>query len=494
MGDEVSTREFSHQERQRYREKVQLCLDVLARMLAGSSFETAHPRTGLEIELNLVGADLQPMMANKRVLHDIADPGFQTEIGAYTIELNVPPRPLSGTLSFQSEADLRASLNRAQAKAAEAGATIVMIGILPTVMPEHLEGAWMSPSARYAALNESIASARGEDLFIDIVGRERLALYSSSIAPESACTSVQLHLQVAPSDFAPTWNAAQLLAGAQLALGANSPYFFGRELWAETRTELFSQAIDTRPQELKNQGVRPRAFFGDRWITSIFDLFEENVRYFPALLPEVSDEDPVAVLEAGVAPRLQELRLHNGTIYRWNRPIYDTVGGRAHLRVENRVLPAGPTVADVMANAAFYYGALRMLSEQDRPLWTRTPFATARENFTACARDGFDARVYWPGLGEVAPGELVLRQLLPMAHAGLERWGVPAPVRDRYLGIIEARARTGRNGASWQVQTVSALERRGADRATALRQMLGLYCEGMGANAPVHTWEVPAAR
>ena len=186
---------------------------------------------------------------------------------------------------------------------------------------------------------------------------------STSIAPESACTSMQLHLQVSPDNFAANWNAAQVLAGPQLALGANSPYFFAHQLWSETRIELFAQSTDTRPDELKSQGVRPRVWFGERWITSISDLFEENVRYFSPLLPEVSDEDPVAELQAGRAPQLAELRLHNGTVYRWNRPVYDVVAGRPHLRVENRVLPAGPTVVDMLANAAFYYGMLRTLSE-----------------------------------------------------------------------------------------------------------------------------------
>ncbi len=179
-----------------------------------------------------------------------------------------------------------------------------MIGILPTLMPEHLSGDWMSESTRYQALNDSIFTARGEDILIDIAGPERLSLQAASIAPESACTSMQLHLQVSPEDFAKNWNAAQVLAGPQLALGANSPYFFGHQLWSETRIELFAQATDTRPDELKAQGVRPRVWFGERWITSIFDLFEENVRYFPSLLPELSDEDPVAELAEGRTPKL----------------------------------------------------------------------------------------------------------------------------------------------------------------------------------------------
>ncbi len=366
MGEEVSRTEFSRAQRREYRRKVQLCLDVFETMLAQSSFEFDRPLTGMEIECNLVDADYQPALRNQEVLASIADPAYQTELGAYNIEFNVPPRPLPGRGALELEAEVRASLNAAEAKATEDGAHIVMIGILPTLMPEHLQAGWMSESTRYQALNDSIFTARGEDIDIDITGPERLSLQSADIAPESACTSVQLHLQVSPAEFAQNWNAAQVLAGPQLALGANSPYFFGHELWAETRIELFGQATDTRPDELKTQGVRPRVWFGERWITSIFDLFEENVRYFPSLLPEISDEDPAAELAAGRTPQLSELRLHNGTIYRWNRPVYDVVNGKPHLRVENRVLPAGPTVIDMLANSAFYYGSLRALTDEDR--------------------------------------------------------------------------------------------------------------------------------
>ncbi|BBZ63982.1 hypothetical protein MMON_52830 [Mycolicibacterium monacense] len=484
--------DFSHAQRREYRRKVQLCLDVFETMLAQSSFEFERPLTGMEIECNLVDADYQPAMTNSEVLASIADPAYQTELGAYNIEFNVPPRPLPGRAALELEAEVRASLNAAEGKADSDGAHIVMIGILPTLMPEHLASNWMSASTRYQALNDSIFTARGEDISIDIAGPERLSLQAASIAPESACTSMQLHLQVSPAEFARNWNAAQVIAGPQLALGANSPYFFGHQLWAETRIELFTQATDTRPDELKAQGVRPRVWFGERWITSIFDLFEENVRYFPSLLPEVSDEDPVAELAAGRTPRLSELRLHNGTIYRWNRPVYDVVNGKPHLRVENRVLPAGPTVIDMLANSAFYYGVLRTMSEEDRPLWTKLSFATAEHNFRDAAQNGMDARLYWPGLGEVTPDELVLRQLLPMADEGLRRWGVAAEVRDRYLGVIEGRAKTGRNGAAWQVTTVRALQEQGLARPAALAEMLRLYCQRMHSNEPVHSWDGPA--
>ena len=368
MGADVETITYTREQRQRYREKVQQCLDVFERMLSFAHFEFDRPMTGMEIELNLVGADFRPRMDNAEVLERIADPEFQTELGRYNIEFNVAPRPLPGDSALELEEVLRTSLNRAQAKCLELDNRIIMIGMLPTVMPEHLSGDWMSGNARYQALNDAVLTARGEDVYLEIEGPtgERLVRYCDSLAPESACTSMQLHLQVAPMAFADHWNAAQVLAGPQLALGANSPFFFGQRLWAESRIEVFTQAADTRSVELKNQGVRPRVFFGERWITSIFDLF----RYFPALLPEISDEDPQAVLDAGGVPSLAEMRLHNGTIYRWNRPIYDIVKGRPHLRVENRVLPAGPTIIDTMANSAFYYGTLRMLAQEDRPIWT----------------------------------------------------------------------------------------------------------------------------
>lgn len=490
MGEEIASTAFTRGQRQRYREKVRRDLDIFEQMLTQSNFDGDRLLTGLEIELNLVDGDYQPSMNNSEVLRRIADPAFQTELGQYNIELNVNPRPMPGDAAIRLEEDLRQSLNRAESLASETGAHIVTIGILPTIMPEHLRNDWMSPNARYAALNKAVIDARGEDIPIDIEGGhgERVAMYTDSIAPESTCTSVQLHLQVTPQEFAAHWNAAQAVSALQVAVGANSPYFFGKQLWHETRIELFTQAIDTRPNELKNQGVRPRVFFGDNWITSIFDLFEENVRYFPPLLPELGDEDPAEMLNAGQAPSLFELRLHNGTVYRWNRPVYDVVNGAPHLRIENRVLPAGPTIIDTLANSAFYYGVLRMLAQEDRPIWTKMSFAAAEHNFRTCAQRGMESRVYWPGFGEVPADELVLRHLLPMAHEGLEQWGVSDAVRDRYLGVIEARCISGVNGATWQIAAVEQLEERGADRLSALKGMLERYVTAMHTNEPVHTW------
>src|SRR5215211_6372230 len=424
MGQEVAAKVFSREDRQRYREKVRSNLDVFARMLAEARFDPEVRSFGLEIELNLTDDAGDPALVNAAALEAIADPDFQTELSQFNVEINVAPRLFGGRVLAELERAVRGSLNGAEERSRTVGAHMMIIGILPTVDEDHLNAESFSASPRYALLNQQIFAARGEDLQISIAGVERLSTYADTIAPEAACTSVQLHQQVRPETFAACWNAAQAIAGVQVAISANSPFFFGRELWRETRIALFEQATDTRPEELKAQGVRPRVWFGERWITSIFDLFEENVRFFPALLPVCDDEDPVEVLAAGDIPRLQELRLHNGTVYRWNRPIYDVVRGRPHLRVENRCLPAGPTVVDVLANAALFYGLIKVLAEADRPVWSQMSFSAAEENFHQGARYGIDARIYWPGVGEVPATELVLRRLLPMAHEGLEQWGV----------------------------------------------------------------------
>ncbi|MEU4509809.1 glutamate--cysteine ligase [Nonomuraea wenchangensis] len=487
MGRDVPVVVFSREDRRRYREKVRQCLDVFAQMLRESRFELERPLAGLEIELNLVDERGEAAMCNAEVLAAIARPDWATELGQFNIEINVEPQELGGDGPRRLEDDVRARLNHAEERARSLGGHLMLVGILPTLRERDVEEGSLSANPRYRLLNEQIFAARGEDLHLCIEGTERLDTRADSITPEAACTSVQLHLQVSPESFAAHWNATQAIAGAQVAVAANSPYLFGKELHHETRIALFEQATDTRPTELKAQGVRPRVWFGERWITSVFDLFEENVTYYPALLPLCADEDPRAELERGRIPQLHELTLHNGTIYRWNRPVYAVVDGVPHLRVENRVLPAGPTVADVAANAAFYYGLMRVLPYDERPIWSRMSFRTAEDNLAAAARHGLDARLYWPGLGEVPASELILRRLLPAAHEGLALWGVDRPVADRLLGIIEERCLSGVTGADWQVRRVRA---EGGDRHEALRAMTLDYLGRMHTNEPVHTWEV----
>ncbi|MDQ0938892.1 glutamate-cysteine ligase family protein [Streptomyces sp. V1I1] len=491
MGRDVPALVFTRDDRRQYRNKMQNCLDAFAQMLSEERFELERPQVGLEIELNLVDAAGEPTMRSTDILEAIADSAWSSELGRFNLEINIPPRRLTAGGPDAWEKEIRNALNHAEQRAAAAGAHLIMIGILPTLQQTDVGEAALSENPRYRLLNEQIFAARGEDLQISVDGVDRLRTYADTITPEAACTSTQFHLQVSPDEFADYWNAAQAITGVQVALAANSPFLFGKELWRETRIPLFEQATDTRPAEIKVQGVRPRVWFGERWITSVFDLFEENLRYYPALLPLCDEEDPQERLDGGGVPALAELTLHNGTIYRWNRPIYDVAHGKPHLRVENRVLPAGPTVADVLANGAFYYGLTRALVDEERTVWSRMSFSAAEDNLHAGARHGIDARLYWPGMGEVPVAELVLRRLLPMAHRGLELSGMDAAWREPLLGIIEQRCVTGRNGAVWQAEMFHHIvDTSHVDNHEALRRMTRQYMEYMHLNAPAHTWPV----
>ncbi|QDQ10321.1 glutamate--cysteine ligase [Streptomyces spectabilis] len=496
MGEKVEAGSYDLSDRQLYRIKHRQCLDVLGRMLDERRFDRPKNLLGLEIELNLAGPDGTPRMMNTEVLRRIASRDFQTELGMFNLEVNIAPHRLGGRVLDQLAEELRTALAYAHRKANEVDAGIVMIGILPTLNREDLVSANLSEDDRYALLNDQMVAARGEHFALDIEGVERLRCSSASIAPEAACTSVQLHLQVTPGKFADVWNAAQSIAAAQVAVGANAPFLFGRELWRESRPPLFLQSTDTRPPELQAQGVRPRSWFGERWISSAYDLFEENVRYFPALIPLCDREDPQRVLDDGGVPQLAELTLHNGTVYRWNRPVYGIADGVPHLRVENRVLPAGPTVTDVIANVAFYYGVVRALAEETRPVWSRLPFETAARNFDTACRHGIEASLEWPrrgrygGLTRVTAVDLVREELLPLAGAGLDAWGVEPADRDLYLGVIEERCRRRVNGASWQAATYHRALERGLEREAALAATTRRYCELMHAGEPVHTWPV----
>ncbi|MGW3288271.1 glutamate-cysteine ligase family protein [Streptomyces sp. NPDC001002] len=495
MGEKVVAGGFDLSDRQRYRAKLRRCLTGLERLLEQKLFDRPQNLMGVEIELNLAGPDGMPRMLNAQVLERIASRDFQTELAMFNLEVNIAPHRLGGRVFDQLAEELRTSLAYAHRKAGELDAGIVMIGILPTLDRDDLISSNLSDVDRYTLLNDQIVAARGEDFVLDIDGVERLTCTSKSIAPEAACTSVQLHLQVTPGRFADVWNAAQAVAAVQVAVGANSPFLFGRELWRESRPPLFQQSTDTRPPELQAQGVRPRTWFGERWIDSAYDLFEENLRFFPALLPIHDDEEPLDVLDAGGIPSLAELVLHNGTVYRWNRPVYGIADGVPHLRVENRVLPAGPTVTDVIANAAFYYGVVRALAEESRPVWSRLPFEAAAANFDEACRHGIDARLEWPrgrygGTAPIDAVTLVRDELLPLAEVGLDAWGVEPADRDLYLGVIEERCRRRVNGASWQAATFHGALEAGLARDAAFAATTRRYSELMHKGDPVHTWPV----
>ena len=443
MGTEVDLQEFSRADRTRYREKVRRCLDVFARMLRESRLRHRGPDDRAwrsSSTSSTTRAD--PALKSTEALEAIANPSFQTELAQFNLEINVLPRRLGSRGVSGFEDDLRSSLNDAESKANEVHAHMVMIGILPTLEDGHLSPSNVSPNPRYKLLSDQILAARGEDLVIDIQGTERLRTTSDSIMPEAACTSTQLHTQVSPDNFAAYWNASQAISGIQLAIGANSPYLLGKQLWRETRIPLFEQATDTRSEELKEQGVRPRVWFGERWINSIFDLFEENVRYFPALLPITDDEDPLA----GARGRRHPVALRAEAAQRHD-------------------LPLEPAGLRRRSTACRTCGSRTACSPPDRPSSTRwpTPPSTSgwcarwprttgrcgrrcrsrRPRRTSTSRPSTASTRASTGRASARCGatELVLRRLLPMAHAGLERWGVEPDEADRLLDDHRAALR-----------------------------------------------------
>jgi len=498
MGDEVTGAALRHWDHPAYTARLQAGRAALAQLLTDQRLDRDRPMTGLELELDLVEPNGDPAFANDSVLehlHTSGDEealyGAQHELGAFNIELNLPPRLLDGAGISWYESDLAAVLAEVREAGGKAGVHICPIGTMPTLYPDHMSVDALSRTKRYRILNDEIMAQRGDDLHIDIKGAESVDLTSSTIAPESANTSVQFHLQVSPEDFSRYWNAAQAIAGIQVAMGANSPYLFGRQLWAETRVILFEQGTDTRRANQRAAGAKPRAWFGERWIDGVLELFDENYRHFAPLLPLCDDEDPDAVMAVGGVPNLQELRYHNGTVYRWNRPVYDVHRGRPHVRVENRVVAAGPTAVDICANMALFYGLVVHFANAEVPLSERMDFAQAAANFRSAARHGIQADQVWPGRGLVSARRLVLEDLLPAAVEGLAALGVSGRDADRYLGVIEARCRRGVNGSSWQVARVQVAEhRQRLERRDALRAMVLDYAARSADGRPVHEWEV----
>lgn len=492
MGDQISADHYTPRQRTVYRRQLEEELEAFDRHLQEAEF-IDRGTIGLELELNLVDDAMQPHPNNQRVLEGLSDE-YQAEVGQFNVELNHPPLSINGDGLAVLEVGLTERLGEVKRAAREAGSTVAMIGTLPTLSTQFLEDPiWMTPENRYAGLNRSVMESRGELVQMQLWREESYNHDFEGIAPESACTSMQLHLQVAPNLFASAWNASQAIAGAQLALSANSPLFLGHRLWHESRIPVFKQAIDTRTKELINQGVRPRVWFGERWITSVFDLFEENVNYFSPLLPEGRAEAGKPEM-LGSSPGLHYLNLQNGTIWRWNRPIYDPNGELSHIRVENRILPAGPTVKDIVADAAFYYGCVKTLVEQTRPVWSRLNFEDARENFRQGARHGLTAQMVWPTLGTIPVTELVEHHLLQIAEDGLRALDVAADCREDYLGIIEGRVRNRQNGAMWQLNALNRIAPASlpetTERREALARVVRQYLINQESGAPVHTWSM----
>jgi len=471
--------------------RLERCVAAMRHMVDGGWFGAHEDSVGMEVEFDLVDPLGRPRPINDRVLERLGRSDMQQELGQFNVELNLAPRRLRDRVLRETESELAAVLDRSRAAIEGLGARLVAVGTLPTLSAELLTVESISHNPRYELLARRMRAARHRPFLVSIVdGREPVEFTTDSVAPDAATTSLQLHLRVQPDRFADYYNAAQAIAGAQVAVAANSPYLLGYQAWQETRITLLEQLLDTRRPEEVRAGAPARVRLGDRWVDDPVELFDDAVRMFPPLFPTVEAEDPDAELAAGRAPCLHELRLHNGTVWRWNRPVYDVQSGRPHLRIENRVLPSGPTAVDMVANAAFYYGLVRAIVDNhagDPAPWGEVPFALAERDLHRAARDGLAAQLAWQGI-EYPADRLTREVLLPAAAAGLDAWGVDPDDRDRYLGVIEARVRCGRTGAVWQTETVRRLEEGGLQRVAALHEMTRRYVEHANTGAPVHEW------
>jgi CBS domain-containing protein len=459
--------------RRKFMRTVLADLRALEQMLEAGAFERGVVRIGAEQELFLVDRAYNPAPGALKILERIDDPHFTTELGLFNLEANADPQPLAGKGLAKMEEQLAFLFAKVKKTAAALEMHAVLAGILPTIGKSDLGMHNMVPNPRYYALSRAMGEARGEAFDFFIKGIDDLVLKHDSVMVEACNASFQVHLQIPePDRFAHYYNLAQLLLAPVLAAGPNSPVLFGRRLWSETRIALFEQACDIRTPGHHLRDSIPRVSFGSQWLEgSVAEIFRENVVRFRALVGTETDEDASAVLKKGRVPELKALRLHNGTIYRWNRPCYGiSENGKPHLRVELRVLPSGPSIADEVANAAFWLGLMSELSVTIEHVPARIEFGDARINLYAAAREGQGARFTWLDGRQALAQQLILDELLPLAKAGLDRAGADAEDSARYLGIVERRVRTGRTGARWMLQSLSEMKGRASSgaRLTAL--------------------------
>ena len=462
---------------------------ALERMLAEDVFERGITRIGAEQEMFLIDpVTHRPAMKVMEMLARLQDPHYTTELGAFNLECNLDPRELGAGSLRALEEQLQELIGKAREAGKEVGAEIFLAGILPTLEKADLAVTNMAPVPRYAILADAMRRLRGEDFQLFIKGRDELTLRHENVMLEAANTSFQFHLQVHPSQFARLYNIAQVATAPVLALGTFSPLFLGRRLWSETRIAVFTQSVDTRRGNIHHRMQRPRVHFGESWVDeSVLEIFRQDISAFRVLLTSELGEDPLAALDAGRIPDLKALRLHNGTVYRWNRACYGIIDGVPHLRIENRVLPSGPTPLDEISNAAFWLGLVLALEKEYEDVRQHIRFDEAYDNFLAAARTGLKAQMTWLDGRDWAVGDLVLEELAPRARDGLENAGLTGEEIDRYMGTIEARVRAQQNGSSWMVESLaslgkigSAAERHGAIVKCALEQQK--------LEKPVHTW------
>jgi CBS domain-containing protein/gamma-glutamylcysteine synthetase len=497
MGDpDVST----STDPQRQRVFVKALLDdvnALEQMLERDDvWDVGVRRIGAEQEMFLVDAGMGPAPIATELLERIGDPRLTTELARFNLEANLTPLVFGGGCLSELHREIDEVLALTRRAAAQFDAKVVLTGILPTLTQDHLGLDNMTPIPRYHALNAAMKRLRGGAFRVQIKGVDELETQHDNVMLESCNTSFQIHFQVAPGEFAKLYNVAQAVTAPVLAVAANSPLLLGRRLWHETRVALFQHSVDARSSSMQARGQRPRVSFGDRWIDkSVLEIFREDIALFRTVFADAPSLPAGDELAAGRIPDLAALRLHNGTVYRWNRPCYGVVGDRAHLRIENRVLPAGPTVIDEIANAAFYFGLMAEVTEVIGDPSAVMDFDHAKGNFLAAARHGLAAQFNWIGGTTVTAARLVLDELLPMARAGLVRAGIDGEDIDKYLGVIAARVEAERTGSQWALKSLAGMEANAAPRDVRPRQLVAAMvehqCDG---DRPVHTWPLATYR
>jgi len=462
-------------------------LRALEQMIRDGKIESGMRRLGAEQEMFLVDRAWRPAPIADEVLANLG-PEFTTEIALFNLEVNLPPCVLGGTCFSKLHAMLNDMLGKVQVEAHKHRAEVVLTGILPTLAKSDLSLQNMTPRERYQALNTAINQMSGGVYRVQIQGADELNFEHDSVMLEGGNTSFQVHLQVDPDEFPRMYNMAQAITAPLTAAAVNSPMLFGRRLWAETRIALFQQAIDTRRSTRHVRELAPRVRFGEQWIkSSILEVYQEDIARIPALLGTKPEENPLELLKEGKAPQLAALQMYNSTVYRWNRPCYGVHKGVPHVRIECRVLPAGPSTIDEVANAAFWVGMVLGGVREYPNLTERMAFSEARANVLAAARRGLNGGFTWLDNKQVSAPDLILKELIPLAREGLTANGVATEDIDTYLGVIQERVETRMTGATWLEKSLVELGSDGtkSERLAALTAATSHY-QQLG--LPVHEW------
>lgn len=475
-------------EQRLYMQRVLADLHALERMLDEGLIESDRRRIGVEQELVLVDQNLMPAPIAQEVLARIDDPRVTTEVARFNIEFNCDPMDFTGSCLSAMRTQIEHLLGVVREAAEACGARPMLTGICPTLELAHLSRDNITPKPRYFALDEALRALRGSDYHLRIKGADELTVTHPTVLLEALNTSFQVHYQVTPDEFARAYNLAQLVAAPVLAACVNAPILFGKRLWRETRIAIFQQVVDTRAEAPSERDLSARVRFGESWIDrSVLEIFRNDVARFKMILASKSDEDPFAMLDAQGTPRLSALQSFNSTVYRWMRPCYGVTDGRPHLRIENRILPAGPTIADEMAGAALWLGLMHAGIDELGDPRERLDFADARANFTTAAREGLTSHFAWLDGQTISASDLLVDRLIPLARAGLAQAGIDQGDIDASMDLIEQRVRAGQTGACWQLRSVAQMRGRGT-RAERLHALADGIMTNQAAGLPVHEW------